>query len=62
MHGVIVNLVCGIALCRERYTKMGKEMEAAKGKNRVQHASIMEKMREMFRQDKDVHVLLFFKS
>jgi hypothetical protein len=38
---------------------MGKEMEAAKGNNRVQHASIMEKMREMFRQDKDVYALLF---
>lgn len=36
---------------------MGKEMEAAKGKNMAQYASIVEKMRETFRQDKDVGFL-----
>ncbi|KAJ4820377.1 dentin sialophosphoprotein-like protein [Rhynchospora pubera] len=43
---------------RERYIKMGEEMDAAKGKGTGQYASIVEKMREMFRRDKDRHCLL----
>lgn len=41
---------------------MGKEMKAVEGKNRARYASIVEKMRDMYQQDKDVHFLLPLKS